>query len=163
MSSREIHWRVGDRDVVCRIEGSKDRGVFHIAGNAIPFHVLDAAHIEIAGVRHRFYAVQNRASTMVWLNGRTYDFHRFQKTAARTTTGTGSGEVRAIMPGKLLRVAVNAGDTVTANQAVAVMESMKMESVLTAPLAGRVTEVRFKPGEVVEMGDIVVVIDATDS
>jgi biotin carboxyl carrier protein len=39
------------------------------------------------------------------------------------------------------------------------MESMKMESTLVAPVAGRVAEVRFKEGDLVEMGDVVAVIE----
>jgi len=38
------------------------------------------------------------------------------------------------------------------------MESMKMETALVAPKAGRVSEVRFKSGDVLEMSEIVVVI-----
>ena len=63
------------------------------------------------------------------------------------------------MPGKLLLLTANTGDIVTGKQMVAIMESMKMESALFAPIAGRVVDVRFKPGDVVEMGDIVMVIE----
>jgi urea carboxylase len=82
-----------------------------------------------------------------------------KSTGTETKTGTGTGEVRALMPGKLLRLTASAGDTVSEKQIVAIMESMKMESALFAPIAGRVVEVRFKPGDVVEMGDIVMVIE----
>jgi biotin carboxyl carrier protein len=72
---------------------------------------------------------------------------------------SGSGEIRATMPGKLLQLIVTAGDIVAQKQAVATMESMKMESTLVAPVAGRVAEVRFKEGDLVEMGDVVAVIE----
>ena len=160
MSGRELHWRIGDQEVLCRIEESKGHGTFHVSGNAIPFRILDSTHIEIAGKCHRFYAVQNRDSATVWLGGRTYVLRRATKTReAQTETHAGTGEIRALMPGKLLRLAVSIGDKVTEKQAVAIMESMKMESPLVASKSGRVSEIRFQPGEVVDAGEIVMVID----
>ena len=63
------------------------------------------------------------------------------------------------MPGKLLRLEVAVGDTVTEKQTVATMESMKMESALHAPKSGRISEIRRQPGEVVEMGEILMVVE----
>src|SRR5262249_37247786 len=154
MTARELHWRVGDQEITCRIEESKGSGTFHVSGNTVPFRLLDSTHIEIAGTRHRFYVIHNRDSSTVWLDGRTYFLQRARKpTGTEIKTGPGTGEVRALMPGKLLRLTANTADIVTEKQMVAIMESMKMESALFAPIAGRVVEVRFKPGEVVEMGD----------
>jgi len=39
------------------------------------------------------------------------------------------------------------------------MESMKMETPLQAPKAGRVVEVRCQPGQVVEMGELLMAIE----
>ena len=43
-------------------------------------------------------------------------------------------------------------------QPVAIMESMKMESTLYASKAGRVSEIRCEPGQILDMGQIVLVI-----
>ena len=67
------------------------------------------------------------------------------------------------MPGKILQVEVAVGDTVTERQAVIVMESMKMENTLHAPRAGVVSEVRCKPGQTVDMGEILLVIEVQQS
>ena len=50
------------------------------------------------------------------------------------------GELRAPMPGSVLLVPVAVGDAVEAGQTVVVLESMKMELALTAPVDGTVTE-----------------------
>jgi len=120
---------------------------------------LDATHVEIAGKRHRFYVVHDRDTTIVWLDGRTYYVPRTRKTTVGPAVAVGSGEIRATMPGKLLQLMVAAGDKVEQKQAVAIMESMKMESTLVASVAGRVAEIRFKAGDLVEMGDVVAVIE----
>jgi biotin carboxyl carrier protein len=131
----------------------------HISGETLPFQRIDATHIEIAGRRRRFYVVHRRDKTVVWMDGHTYFLERAVKAAAATPSRAAGGEIRALMPGKLLSLAVAVGDEVTEKQPIAIMESMKMESTLTAPGPGRVAEIRFKPGDVLEMGDVVAVIE----
>src|SRR5206468_2948317 len=123
------------------------------------YRLLDSSHIEINGKRHRFYVIHRRDSSIVWLDGRTYHVPRARKTsAAIATTGASTGEVRALMPGKLVRLEAAVGDIVAEKQTVAIMESMKMETALASPKAGRVSEVRSKPGDILDMGEIVVVV-----
>jgi 3-methylcrotonyl-CoA carboxylase alpha subunit len=123
------------------------------------YRLLDSCHIEINGRRHRFYVIHRRDVSIVWLDGRTYHVPRARNAAsAREASASGTGEVRALMPGKLLRLEVAIGDTVAEKQTVAIMESMKMETALVSPKAGRVSEIRFAAGDVLEMGEVVVVI-----
>jgi 3-methylcrotonyl-CoA carboxylase alpha subunit len=160
MTSRELHWRIGDKDVACRIEESKGEGSFYTQGNAFTFRILDSTHIEISGKRHRFYVIRHGDSSTVWLDGQTYRLQRAKTKSDTDVKGApATGEVRALMPGKLLRLTVVEGNAVAEKQMVAIMESMKMESALFAPIAGRVAEIRFKQGDVVEMGDVVMVIE----
>ena len=56
------------------------------------------------------------------------------------------------MPGAVLEVLVSEGDRVERNQTVALMESMKMELVITAPRAGVVRRVSVEPGQQVDRG-----------
>jgi acetyl/propionyl-CoA carboxylase alpha subunit len=123
------------------------------------FRLLDSTHIEVAGTRHRFYVARDRDSSVVWLDGHTYYLEGAVKPHASGMAGpSASGEIRALMPGKLLRVEVTVGDTVAEKQTLATMESMKMESSLLSPMSGRVSEIRCTPGQVVEMGEIIMVI-----
>lgn len=62
------------------------------------------------------------------------------------------GNLSAPMPGKLLSFAVKVGDHVTAGQALAVMEAMKMEHTVASPAAGTVAELLFVPGDQVTEG-----------
>jgi biotin carboxyl carrier protein len=74
--------------------------------------------------------------------------------------GSGSGPQRLIapMPGKVVRVLVKAGDTVTARQAMVVVEAMKMENELRASRDGTVTEIQVSEGMSVEAGALLLVI-----
>ena len=160
MTPREVHWKVSGRNVEVRIEGSKDRGTFHLAGRSGSFRILAPDLIEIDGKRHRFYSVQSRNTTTVWVDGRTYYLERIGRShAPQASAGPASGNITALMPGKILRLEVAIGDAVTEKQPVATMESMKMESALHAPIAGRVSEILCRPGQIVEMGELLMVIE----
>jgi 3-methylcrotonyl-CoA carboxylase alpha subunit len=56
------------------------------------------------------------------------------------------------MPGKVVSIAVKAGDRVSKGQALAVMEAMKMEHTIAAPADGTVAEVLYAPGDQVAEG-----------
>jgi 3-methylcrotonyl-CoA carboxylase alpha subunit len=62
------------------------------------------------------------------------------------------GRLTAPMPGKVVSFAVKAGDVVKKGQPLAVMEAMKMEHTIAAPIDGTVAELLFAPGDQVTEG-----------
>jgi len=64
------------------------------------------------------------------------------------------------MPGVVLIVSVRNGDRVEEGQVLLVLESMKMELQVTAPVAGVVGGLELKVGDRVAQGDALVVIGA---
>ncbi len=71
----------------------------------------------------------------------------------------GKAELKAMMPGRVVNVLVNVGNTVTAHQGVVVVEAMKMENELKSPKEGTVTTIKVKPGQTVEKGELLIVIE----
>lgn len=69
------------------------------------------------------------------------------------------GAVTAIMPGKIIRVLVAEGDEVAEGDIVCILEAMKMENELKAPQAGTVSDLYALPGQDVETGAVLAVID----
>jgi pyruvate carboxylase len=69
-------------------------------------------------------------------------------------------EVRAIIPGRVVSVAVVPGDRVEPGQTLLAVEAMKMQNELHAPRAGTVSRVPAIAGSTVEVGDLLVVLDA---
>ena len=63
------------------------------------------------------------------------------------------------MPGKVLRVLVAPGDTVSEEQPLVIIEAMKMEFTVRAPHDGSVVGVKYKEGDQVAVGDILVELD----
>lgn len=68
-------------------------------------------------------------------------------------------ELRSPMPGTVVAVPVAAGDRVAAGDTVVVVEAMKMEHRLVAPVAGTVT-VHVAPGDLVRLDQLVARVDA---
>jgi acetyl-CoA/propionyl-CoA carboxylase biotin carboxyl carrier protein len=65
------------------------------------------------------------------------------------------------MPGTVVAVPVASGAQVEAGDTVAVVEAMKMEHRLVAPIAGSVT-VKVAPGDLVKLDQLVAVVDAPE-
>lgn len=66
-------------------------------------------------------------------------------------------ELRAPMVGRIIEVLVEAGARVDEEDEVLVLESMKMQIPITAPRGGTIADVRVKPGDTVQEGDILLV------
>ena len=69
-----------------------------------------------------------------------------------TTAHAGLGSIEAPMPGRILDVHVKAGDMVQRDDALVVLEAMKMEHTLTASRDGIIAEVMVKLGDQVNQG-----------
>lgn len=67
--------------------------------------------------------------------------------------------VAAPMPGKIVRLLVAAGDTVTAGQGLLVMEAMKMQNEMKAPKAGQVVSLTARVGATVAAGEVLAAIE----
>ena len=68
-------------------------------------------------------------------------------------------EVKAELVGSVWKIVAKPGDTVTEDQALLILESMKMEIEVVAPRAGTVREIRVKETDIVKEGQILVVLD----
>ena len=109
----------------------------------------------------------------VYLDGRTINVdirpstHSTRSTAqgpssslrASSQKAAGPQRVTAPMPGKIVKVLVQAGDEVTARQGLVVVEAMKMENELRAARDGRVREVTAVEGRSVDAGAVLLVLE----
>ena len=63
-----------------------------------------------------------------------------------------AGAIRALMPGRIVRVMVHKGDTVRKGAGLLVLEAMKMQNEIQSPAEGTVDEVFVQDGQIVESG-----------
>ncbi len=73
-------------------------------------------------------------------------------------TGVDGTPLRAPMPGLIISIEVKAGDTVQAGDTVLVLEAMKMENAIPAPVSGTIKEIYFGSGDSVTRDDLICLI-----
>jgi len=71
----------------------------------------------------------------------------------------GVAEILAPMPGKVVRVQTEVGATVEKGAGVIVVEAMKMQNEMKSPRDGTVVSIKVKPGDTVNAGDVLAVVE----
>ena len=78
--------------------------------------------------------------------------------AAKSAPVAGATQVTAPMPGSIVAVKVNVGDTVKNGDLVVVLEAMKMENEIFASADGKVVGISVNAGDSVNSGDVLISI-----
>lgn len=158
--------QVGERRLVVEIDGDGVR----LEGEPVHAHLADVAGTPVRLVTigeevHRVVARRHRdrGRYTLWLDGHRYEVEALdertrtiRERAVAVAGPAGPAPLVAPMPGLIVRVNVQEGDTVRAGQGLIVMEAMKMENELRAPADGTVQRVLVNPGTAVEKGAVLV-------
>ena len=105
---------------------------------------------------------------MVELRGRAYRFRARDARAPKLARRGGGadlarGELHAPMPGLVVGLLAQVGDVVVAGTPLVVVEAMKMQNALVAPVSGRVAAIAVKPGVAVDSGQLLVTVAAEEA
>ncbi len=174
-------WRVGDdawtishedlddRAVTLSVRGGRGGAPFEVRTDDGPITRWSASWrggaVELVGddgARHRFAVATDPGTDALWL-GR--DGEVWCATPTDRDHGSGGsaaasdGAILSPMPGTVTAVLVAAGGQVDADQPVVVVEAMKMEHTLTAPLAGIVADVPVSVGDKVALKQLLAVVE----
>jgi len=118
--------------------------------------------------RRYVYARQegNAGAGVLWLGrgGHAWALTEEEPLASRhEETGGGDGIVRSPMPGTVLSVKASGGERVRSGQPLLIVEAMKMEHTVSAPLDGVIAELDLAPGQQVGMDEILAIIHPSGS
>lgn len=139
---------------------------YKINGNSYKVGIGDIdngiAQVEVNGIPYKVELEQKSAPVTVVKAARP-------SAAPRTTTGekiiskpsvsAGASSVKAPLPGVVVQITVNVGDTVKAADTVAVLEAMKMENAIHAGRDGKVASIDVKPGDSVLEGTSIITLE----
>lgn len=87
------------------------------------------------------------------------DPKRMRSAAGADENAGGAAEIKTAMPGKVVRVLVEAGAEIQKGDGVLIVEAMKMQNEMKAPKDGIVKEIRVSEGTTVNAGDVLAVIE----
>src|SRR4051794_33998267 len=141
--------------VFARIDdGEEQRVALEMLHGALRSLAVGEGRVELLAAR----SVEDGAFALV-LGGLDYraevvdEAHaRLAAVAGARQAGHARTELKAPMPGLVVRVLCEAGDEVQAGQPLAVLQAMKMENELSLPRGGKVGAVHVKDGQTVDQG-----------
>jgi len=110
-------------------------------------------------VNGKAYAVKLDGDNKATVNGKAYDIDVKAGIESKASSSSGGGEeIKAGLPGNVLRIEVSEGDTVAEGDVLLVVEAMKMETEVKSPKAGTVNSILVSQGDKVVTGQPMVVI-----
>jgi acetyl-CoA/propionyl-CoA carboxylase biotin carboxyl carrier protein len=128
--------------VRCRAWGKKSSNVFDLL-------------LSVRGRSTRILVAFDGPCTWIWQGGSTTRWRVVAPARGGAESDAHDGDVRSPMPGVVIQVGVSAGADVALGDALLVVEAMKMEHTLTAPLAGRVADIFVNLGDQVVLDQVV--------
>jgi len=166
--ARTDGWRLsgkGSQEVVLR-DGAEDRTVIATAraedwllrlGEETIYAVAErrpdgSLTVVLDGVRGHAMVLDHGAETAVFLAGENWRLVEIDPLAADEADDPGTGRLTAPMPGRVTQLLVMAGDVVRRGEPLMIIEAMKMEHTVAAPVDGTIEAVRFAVGDLVEEG-----------
>lgn len=165
-------WRVADQEYSIAYRRTGSRGyqvevdgafsevvVVHSDAVSVSLEITDATGLTN---RYKFALHAGAGSVFVGHNGHVFETSETPR-FPRQEQDDSLGGCAAPMPGRVIKVHVEAGMVVEEGQALVVLEAMKMEQVLCAPNAGVVTAVNCAEGEVVDAGTVLVSVESDES
>jgi biotin carboxyl carrier protein len=170
-----VHARISDRDAAIaiaprgahfevRVDGREHRVEMSGSG-ALRALVIDGRVLDLAVWKTPLGETRRGQSAWeVALGGRVYavalaDPLRSARAAADAAHAGGPVEVRAVMPGKVVAVLAAEGRDVEMGAGLLVVEAMKMANEITAPRKGTVKTIVVSPGDAVETGALLAVLE----
>lgn len=148
------------------LERRDDSIVLSIDGHRLSLQLsrFDQHHSEllINGRRHEVFAAQDGDKLFLHIDGRHYYVEAVNEFSAAAGDDANSGSVRAPMPGVVLEVNVNLGDSVKAGDTLMLIESMKLQTEIKASQDGDVSELPVSAGQAFDKGAVLAAVSAAD-
>lgn len=137
-----------------RVDGGEVRHVHGAFLGAAEFQLREGQQVRTLGVKHTERGVHLQLRG----HGVLAEVVDPRKAALALAGGKDAGSISTAMPGVIVRVLVETGQTVSEGDPVIVVEAMKMENELRAPRDGVVSAIHVGPGDAVDAGALLVSI-----
>lgn len=120
----------------------------------------------VDGRSYEAFVSQSHNEWQVMLLGRLYDARVEDERERRLRAASKSSafdhlefQLKAPMPGLVVAIPVNEGQTIEKGDVLVILESMKMQNELKSPRAGKVARIRVRPGASVEQKQVLLSVE----
>jgi len=117
---------------------------------------------DLAGSRVRATVIRQGAELSILSQGHHHRLQLHDPAQVQAERESGGGRLTAPMPGKVVKLLVEAGSRVRRGAPLVILEAMKMEHTIKAPADGTVIEVHFGPGALVDEGAQLLAFEAVE-
>ncbi len=162
-NDHEVSLSLADQAAVAEVDGRHyDLEVRELARGE--YLLMSGSSVYKCRVDRKRGSLSSSESFAVVLRGGNYDVtvvdpKRLRSAQSSGAHHPGAAEIISPMPGKIVRVLVEAGAHVDADAGVIVVEAMKMQNEMKAPKAGVVVSINAAEGATVDAGDVLAVIE----
>ena len=115
-------------------------------------------HVTLDGRTTSWHVAVDGGTVWVGGQGGAWPLHEQPRTLRAEDAHAHDGDITSPMPGSVIAVHVEAGAPVTKGQPLVVVEAMKMEHTLTAPLDGTVAELLVRVGQQVKVDELLATV-----
>jgi len=127
--------------------------------------VSEIRKVIVDGEEFEVQMVKNGNSWIVSIKDREFDIkvegmkNKISKNKKKRRNSSMNGVVSSNIPGKIITVNYEIGNLVNVGDVLLILEAMKMQNELTAPIKGIITEINCSPGDVIEASVPLIVIE----
>ena len=140
-------------------EGETEREIiadFDDLDGAVRLRIGDKSYlVELSESKGRYSACMDSHI----LTGHLYTPDQLLRERLKGSIGSGKNTIEAKMPGKVLEVFVQVGDTIIEGDKIAIVEAMKMENTVRSPKDGVIAEIDVAVGDNIPAGHTITVIE----
>lgn len=142
-----------------------------IDGRIYHYEIIELGENDFAvQINNKFYEMSadkiNTEQYSLFINGKVLDAvvrtglqEKASNLIAQSTESKHKLEIKAPMPGMILKIKKNVGDTVQKGDSIVILEAMKMENDIKSPFSGLIKEIKIKENNPVEKGAVLFSIE----
>ena len=149
--SRKYNLKINNQSFLVEIL-SEYEGIFKVNVNGTIVEVMDTSISSDVPIKNNYSDQENNSKIQL-------DTEKENISPNQSNDKRNSGQIKAMMPGKVLEILVEIGDEVSLGTPLMIVESMKMENTISSTMSGKVSNIFISIDDSVQYDQIMIEIE----
>ena len=149
--SRKYNLKINNQSFLVEIL-SEYEGIFKVNVNGTIVEVMDTSISSDVPIKNNYSDQENNSQIQL-------DTEKENISPNQSNDKRNSGQIKAMMPGKVLEILVEIGDEVSLGTPLMIVESMKMENTISSNMSGKVSNIFISIDDSVQYDQIMIEIE----